>query len=143
MDNTELRKIAIDEITKHHFEQAIYLAYRDGITGQAPLGFSGDTIILFGEDRKSQVSIRNYCNDAELLICDARGNFLFLGRYDINLGIDFVVDQYWEIFNKVKSSIEIVLPEISQFANVKVNDRCAVSDGFAMLLAYHKLGNIN
>lgn len=141
MNNESLRKDDLQQITKKLFKEALFLCYKDGITSIAPLGFSGDTIILHGSknlstSRVSQVSIRNYSNDAELLITDAKGNFLFYGRFDINLGVEFVINQYWAIFNKVKDKIGIVLPDLSNFKNIKFHENCSHSIGFDMLKAY-------
>ena len=114
MKNTELKVNSLDEITPELFRDAILLAYSIGTTSIAPLGSSGDTIILFEQkpteerrngSRCSQISIRKYCGDAELLITDYKGNFLFYGRYHINCGFNFVIGQYWQIFNNVKEAI--------------------------------------
>lgn len=141
--NTEIRKDKLSSIRRKDFKEAIYLCYRDGITSRAPLGFSGDSILLFGDPRggtkngyttrKSVVSIRNHCRDAELLITDQEGNFLFYGGFDINLGVDFVLNQYWAIFKKVRHMIEDVTPEVSDFANVEDSPDMTLSAGFAML----------
>jgi hypothetical protein len=141
MYNYELKKTDLNEITKKLFKEAVFLCYRDGITSIAPLGFSGDTILLFEcekDGRKSSVSIRNYCNSAELLIKDSKGNFLFYGRFLIDLGIDLVTDQYWNIFLLVKNEIESETKEISDFKNVKVSESCELTVGFEMLSAYQK-----
>ena len=107
MDNYSMVKENLYEITKETFKEAIFLAYKGGITSLAPLGFSGDTIVIHGSksektSRVSQVSVRNYSGDAELLITDKEGHFLFYGRYRVDLGLDFLVEQYWSIFNNVK-----------------------------------------
>jgi hypothetical protein len=88
--------------------------------------------------RVSLISIRNYCNGAELLITDTKGNFLFYGRYDISLGIDFIADQYWAIFNQVKPWIESVLENISEFKNIHLSDEVTPTEGFKILKAYQK-----
>lgn len=141
MNNESLRKDDLQQITKKLFKEALFLCYKNGVTSIAPLGFSGDTVILHGSknaitSRVSQVSIRNYCNDAELLITDAKGNFLFYGRFDINLGVEFVINQYWAIFKKVKGQINSILPNVSTFKEVKLHKNCSHSIGFDMLKAY-------
>lgn len=141
MYNKELLKEKLENITKQTFKDAIYLCYKDGITSIAPLGFSGDTIMLYGcecNGRSSVVSIRNYCGNAELLITDKKGSFLFYGRYDISIGIEFVLEQYWKIFLMMYDMIETNLENISEFKNVKINSNCEASEGFAMLNAYQK-----
>ena len=140
--NTELRTKKLNKITYELFQKAIFLSYRDGITTMAPLGFSGDDIVIYGESgeggRKSIVSIRNYCGSAELLITDNKGNFLFYGRYDIRLGIEFLCKQYFKIFQLVKDEINGELPEKEDFAKVKLNDNCTLSEGFEMMKAYQE-----
>lgn len=138
MENKEIEKEDISEITKETFKEAIYLAYRDGITSKAPLGFSGDTIIIHGDknettSRVSQVSVRNYCGDAELLITDQVGNFLFYGRFRIDLGVEYVVEQYWNIFNLVKDSIKDIVIRKSSFKNIQIPDNCPITEGFKIL----------
>lgn len=128
--NKQILKTSLDQITKETFKEAVFLCYKDGITSKAPLGWSGDSIVLFGTEedgRKSLVSIRNYCGNAELLITDMDGYFLFYGRFSIDLGIEFVVDQYWQIFNLVKDKIETIVERkgfdyLVKYDNGKTND---------------------
>lgn len=131
----------IDEITENSFKEAIIDCFKSGITSVAPLGFSGDTIILFGYEnngRKSLVSIRNYGNDAELLITDKEGHFLFYGRYHISMGIDFVSNQYWKIFSQCKMYIESIIPKRPDFADLQITDKAIPTDGFDMLNDYQR-----
>lgn len=142
----KMKKASLSEITKETFEEAIFMAYKGGITSVAPLGFSGDTIIIFeGEkekgkenDRVSQISIRNYGNDAELLITDVAGSFIFSGRFHVSLGVDFLATQYSEIFEKVKHKILSKLDERPDFANLDIPDTATRSFGFDMLFAYQE-----
>ncbi len=141
--NREMRVNSLNEINLQLMKQAIYLCYRDGITTKAPLGFSGDDIVLFGEPqypnpkggtkRHSLISIRNYCGSAELLITDTEGRFLFYGRYDVNIGLDFVARQYLSIFKKVRRWIEVSLPQNSKFNDIPDADVCTISKGFKMI----------
>ncbi len=126
MAHRELLQKKLNKITKELFKKAIMLCYNGGITTVAPLGFSGDTILLFGtvqDGRRSVVSIRNYCNDAEQLSTDAYGHFLFYGRFHISLGVDFVTEQYWNIFNLVKHKIETCIEPRPKFANLDIPPR--------------------
>lgn len=141
--NKELIKENLSDISKDSFKEAIFLCYKDGITARAPLGFSGDSIMLFGNetpDRVSVVSIRNYSGDAELLITDKKGRFLFYGRFDVDMGLDFVADMYWKIFNKLKSKIETVMPSDSKF-KVKDAENVSYSVGFDMLKSFQMAAN--
>jgi len=141
MTNTEIYKLNLNDIDLQLIKNAIFLCYRDHITSRAPLGFAGDTILLFGSEtpkRKSVVSIRNYSGYAELLITDSKGNFLFYGRYDINLGVEFIAEQYYNIFCLVKDKIELELENIPQFQDIDNHDRCTLSIGFEMIKAYQR-----
>lgn len=140
--NIQLKQSSLNKITKKLFKEALFLCYKDGITSVAPLGFSGDTILLHQLDqsgsRPSQVSIRNYCNNAELLITDSNGGFLFHGRFDINLGINFVVNQYWAIFKMMKPHILKNTLKISDFKKITIPEDCQRTVGFKMLHAFQK-----
>ncbi len=141
MDNYSIVKEYLYEITKEDFKEAIVLAYKGGITLIAPIGFAGDAVILHGTknektSRVSQVSIRHYKGDAELLITDKEGNFLFHGRYRIDLGLDFIVEQYWLIFNSVKRSILKVINRTSEFKEVQLSENVDPTAGFDVLDAF-------
>jgi hypothetical protein len=66
MNNIIIKKASLKEINLDAIKEAIFLAYKGGITSVATLGHSGDTIILYEQKdegelgRRSQVSIRNY-----------------------------------------------------------------------------------
>lgn len=137
--NKSIMVNSLNKVTKKLFKEAIYLAYKGGITSVAPLGFSGDTILLYaknGESRKSQISIRNYGNDAELLITDNDGSFIFYGRFHISNGIGFVLDQYWNIFKSVRDKIETKIKERPDFANLEITNKAIPTIGFDMLRTY-------
>lgn len=143
MGNYKYAKSSLSEITKETFKEAIFLCYKDGITSLAPLGFSGDTIILHGSksadvSRISQVSIRNYSGDAELLITDRKGHFLFYGRFSVDLGLDLLADQYWLIYNTVKDKICSVVERTSQFKDMEIPENVDRTIGFEMLYAYQR-----
>lgn len=137
-------KQSLTEINLKTFKEAIFVAYKGGITSVAPLGFSGDTIVLYEKKneaisgRQSQVSIRNYCNDAELLITDAKGNFLFYGRFDINFGVNFLARQYFSIFKKVLHEIDGIMQDVSNFKSLSIPENCSRTIGFDMLRAYQE-----
>lgn len=106
--NKEMLLHDLEAISRNTFKDAIELCYRDGVTSKAPLGFSGDTVVIFGKEeggRISLVSVRNHSGSAELLITDVDGNFLFLGKYLKRFGTEFIANQYWLIFKLVKSEI--------------------------------------
>jgi len=107
-----MEKKKLELITKDDFYQAFREAYNGGLKNHAPLGSSGDTIILHdlkddpdyegNASRPAQVSLRRYNGDVELLITDIKGNFLFYGRYRISIDPMFIAEKYWEIFLDVK-----------------------------------------
>lgn len=137
-------KQSLSEITKDAFKESIFLAYKGGVTSLAPLGFSGDTIIIHGTktekvSRVSQVSVRNYSGDAELLITDKVGHFLFHGRFRVDLGLDFVAEQYWQIFNKVKGDILNVVERTSEFKDIEIPNDVEKTIGFDMLLNFQSV----
>lgn len=114
--NNEMIQTNLDEINLKVIKKAILLSYRDGITQKAPLGSSGDDIILFGQafpNRVSLVSIRSYNNSPQMLITDKNGRFIFYGTYHIGLGIDFIVKQFMQVFKLVKFDIQSELPGAS------------------------------
>lgn len=142
MDNHALQVKTLKEITLQSFIDAISISLGAGVSSVAPLGFSGDTFILHeaerkeGRSRSEQVSIRMYSGSPELLITDKKGRFLFYGRYDGGMGIDFLAKQYYSIFRKVKKYIKSNAPELAK-ANLDGAQHCVPTEGFAMLKAYN------
>jgi len=139
--NRQIIKNSLDEITVDSFKEAIFLCYKGGITSVAPLGFSGDTILLFAQDGKgrvSHVSIRNYGGDPELLITDPAGRFIFYGRFDVSLQVEKLAFEYFRIFTKVKDMILTELPKRPEFADVSISENVSFSEGFRMLQAYEE-----
>ena len=135
--NKILIKNSLDKITRPLFKKAIFECYRKGITSTAPLGWSGDNILLYGNEeghRVSVISIRNYCGSAELLITDKKGHFLFYGRYDVNLGLEFIAEQYYQIFRLVKHKIEAEIEQVSAFNNTPIECDCGPIKGFNSLI---------
>lgn len=142
MNNYSVKKDKLSQINLELFKEAIFACYKDGVTSVAPLGFSGDTVVLYEGNRTekngrvSQVSIRNYCGSAELLITDPIGGFLFYGRFDIDLGVDFLAKHYYRIFRLVKKNILIVSAKRSDFKNLPIPEGVERTAGFALLRAY-------
>jgi len=131
-------KTDLSLITQRVFEEAIFLAYAGGISTTAPLGFSGDTVLLHGEStpevsRRSMVSVRNYSGDAELLITDAAGKFLFYGRLSIDFGVEEVAAFYWNTFQAVRSQIEGKMPKSASFRELALAPGHTLSEGFQLM----------
>ena len=137
-----MKKSSLDEITLDTIKEGIFEAYKGGITSVAPLGRSGDTIILYEGQREgdggrvSQVSLRNYCGDVELLITSKNGSFLFYGRYDCRMGLQFVAKEYFRMFRKVKSKILKDTGKRLNFQNVEVSESATRTIGFQMMDDY-------
>lgn len=128
----------IKQLRKKDFKDAIDIALNGGHTSVAPLGMSGDTILLhnLGEkksngcyERVQQVSIRLYCGDPELLITNNKGSFLFYGRYDIRMGRDFILKEYYRIFKLLRKQIPLEHKE----KDLTINEDAKQSIGFAIL----------
>lgn len=100
-----MQKKRLDQITVDDFKSAMNETLDIGITSVAPLGSSGETIYIHGCNRISEVSVRNYNGSPELLITDANKSFLFCGRFKLCLGVDFLAEQYFNIFKLLESSI--------------------------------------
>lgn len=109
--NNEIKKRRINEVTRELFAEAVRLCFRDGIKERAPLGYRGDTIMLFGESRRSEVSVFNHSGDAKMLITDSAGRFLFYGGFHLGFGVDFIANHYYNIFCLVEQNIEGTAPE--------------------------------
>lgn len=139
MSNKELHQESIDNVNLSLIEKAIFVAYREGVTSVAPLGYGGETILLYGKNepkRVSQISIRNHSGDAKLLITDSKGSFIFYGGFDIDLGVDFVANAYMGIINSVKDKIDTDMPNI-EFCGLKEAENCRHSEGFEMMRLFH------
>ena len=61
---------------------------------------------------------------------------MFHGRYRIDLGLDFIVEQYWLIFNSVKRSILKVINRTSEFKEVQLSENVDPTAGFDVLDAF-------
>jgi hypothetical protein len=127
------KKSSLDEITLNDFQEAVFKCFSGGITSIAPLGYSGEDVYLFGTSRRSEVSIRMHSGDAKMLITDTEGAFIFYGGFDIDFGVEFVSEQYWQIFNKVKDKIQTKMPKLPQFKDLKVNKDMTYTEGFEMM----------
>jgi len=133
--NYELRQQKLRKVNLDLVKKGVFLAFRDGITSRAPLGWSGDTIILFGDEkegRRSVISLRNHCGDVELLVTDVNGHFLFCGKYDPNLGIEWVASLHYDTIKRLRPFVEI---EVEQkfMKDIKDAPHVEISDGFEWL----------
>jgi hypothetical protein len=134
-----MKKESLNEITLQTIKEGIFEAYKPGITSIAPLGQSGPTIILYEEKkigesgRVSQVSLRNYCGDVELLITNKNGGFLFYGRYDCRMGLEFIAQEYFRIFENCKALIKMESKSRPNFSNVEISENASKTIGFQMM----------
>lgn len=140
---TDIEITQLSRVTKKLFKEAIYLCYKGGATTEAPLGWSGDTILIHGKNspdvsRCSQVSIRNYCGNAELLITNRDGSFLFYGTFDARLGLGVLLEQYWSIFKLVRPQIKKSLPKRPDIQEFNPAPNCTKTIGFDLLNQYFR-----
>lgn len=112
MNNVQLKKESLQEITLEVMKIAVGTTYLSDHTSFAPLGCSGDTFVLHqgesleGISRPSKISLRKHNGDVELLITNKNGAFLFYGTYDTDLlGLEKVAEEYYRIFKKVEHLI--------------------------------------
>lgn len=142
--NYSLHTKQLARVDLQRIKRAIALAYSGGITSAAQLGSCGDDIILFGEiltkhnsykGRKSLVSIRMYNSDVELLVTDIKGNFLFYGRYDINIGLEKVAKKYEEIIDTLFTKIRKNVADVSaSFKNVEFSSTSNLDEAFELMV---------
>lgn len=108
MYDHSLHKASISDINIKSFEEAIAACFDGGIKNYAPLGFSSDDILLFGNvngGRHGVVSVRNHSDMCELLITDIGGHFLCLCKYSPKLTYPVIAFQFMEAFELVKNFI--------------------------------------
>lgn len=141
--NTEYLQTDIEAINTELFKRAILLAF-EKITSHAPMGFSGDTVLLFGQTgpRRSYIGIRNHSGTAELLITDTKGTFLTLVKLDTNLGVDHVAAIFYAMFLIVQPYILTELPKGCALAAKRPDHTTPLTDGWELLklLANSKTG---
>lgn len=129
MTNKTLQVDLLNKITLQIMKKAIELTLHIGTTHKALLGSSGDTIILYqgfseGDvSRPSQVSVRKYNDDVELLITNGSGEFLFYGKYAVDLGVDFITREYLRIFKKIGKTRILLAFKTPQYL-IKVKEIC-------------------
>lgn len=109
--NTDLLQSSLDKITPRLLEEAIFLAFYNGVETVAPLGFSGQTIRLHGGPRQSEVSVRNHSGTPEMLVTDRAGHFLCLLKMHMGLGIATVAAHFYTAFEWVCPLVEDFAPK--------------------------------
>lgn len=101
----------IKQINRFILVKAIEQVQEVGLTSHAPLGSSGKTLIIFdrkkskNDGRVSQISVRLYNHSTELLITNRHGSFLFYGKFDNDLGIQFIAQQFFLIIDSIGESL--------------------------------------
>lgn len=93
-----------------HFKSAISAVIDIGLINYAPMGASGNHIVLSrGEcgsgERVSQVSIRLHNSQVDLLVTNACGDFLYYGKWHKRLGVDFISKQHYEVWCILKEKL--------------------------------------
>ena len=140
--NYKYKKNTLDEITEELIFEAACTTMTSGFTSIAPLGFNGDTFILYegvkeegnNTTRCSQISLRNYCGILELLITDKEGGFIIYNQLD-GLTAEEIVKEYYRQFLTVKHLIDKKIERAFQEAKfVKpVSELIEESVGFKIL----------
>ena len=110
--NLELLQADIDKVTPRLFEEAIFNAFYEGLETIRPLGYSGPTFLLFGESRKSEVSVRNWSGLASMLITDSKGGFLFSGHLPLGLGLEVVAQQFYDLLQLSRPHLLGIVPSV-------------------------------
>ncbi|MEE1897101.1 hypothetical protein V1389_02060 [Flavobacterium rakeshii] len=100
-----------DGLTLEQFKSAVKTVIENGLTSHAPLGSSGKHIILQGDfdptvSRISQVSIRLHNTEVELLCTNKIGVFLYYGKYNKGLGVDFIAREHFRVYEMLKAAID-------------------------------------
>lgn len=130
----------LEEIGLEHFKRHVEECAGGSHTSVAPMGMSGPNIYLHRVgSRIQEVSLRLYCGNPELLITNNSKSFLFYGRFDVRLGLDFLAAQYFHIFQLLKSKIPL---DSSEEVKLKISDNAHETEGFAMLESYKKKANL-
>lgn len=102
MNQSRFYQTDILKVTIFLFQEAIEEVLAERAKPIVPLARVGSTVTLFGEEypqRRNLITVRNYNDDAELLITDANGTFLFYGRFDASLGSEAISSEFWRIFS--------------------------------------------
>jgi len=91
-----------NQVTALELKKAIEKTVGNGYVNKAPLGSSGQTVLVYGEkERRSSISVRLHSSGVELLICNSSGNFLFYGKYHEKLGVEFISKRFEDIIHGV------------------------------------------
>lgn len=97
----------IQDITLEVLKQAVAKATNEGFKNHAPLGASGDRIILYHEkennthSRPSQISVRLHSSGVELLVTNRNGDFLFYGKFHPDLGGNYIAKRFKETLDHI------------------------------------------
>lgn len=100
--NTKFLRQSLDEISIEFIKEVIEFSYSAGHKHHAPLGCSGDDLLLYGQSRRKEISLRLHSGYVKLLVTDNCGSFLFYGGFDTSLlPVSFIANQYYEIIQHV------------------------------------------
>lgn len=126
----ELYQENLEDLKVEHFIKAVKAVTEKGLTSFAPLGASGDDILLSGKKqggRESSVSIRLHSSGVELLCTNKQGDFLFYGKYHSKLGADFIGREHFRTFELIK---QLIPTHSNRFPKKEVDSRNAVQRFF-------------
>ncbi len=109
---------ALNSISIKSFVDAIRSVDQGGLTSHAPLGASGDTVVIYScfdektsrVSRDRQLSVRLYNHSFQMLLTDENGSFIFHGAFDKKLGVNYAAEKFFEIFEDQKIYLTPPLP---------------------------------
>lgn len=106
MRDYSLRVNDLREVDEKLILKGIRHARLGGIISRAPLGCSGATVMLFGNDRKNEVSLRLYNSNVELLVTCDQGSFLFYGRFKNDIDDIILANRYALIVDMCRAQLK-------------------------------------
>lgn len=101
---------SLDEITYKTFKEAVSAIAVAPITSTAPLGYRSDDVLLYGKDgnaRREGISVFNHSGSIKMLICNFNGSFIFHGGFDKSLPVNFIANELFKTYKKVKGYIQV------------------------------------
>lgn len=106
----KFKKESVEEITLDLIKSAVHEVMWVGLTDYAPMGASGDTMYLLKKEpgqvsRDRQLSIRLHNSQIELLLTNYLGEFIYYGKYYTALGAEFISQEFYQTFLKLKQHL--------------------------------------
>ena len=119
----------IKKLTLNDFIKGVKTIDNSKIKSVAPLGMSGDTVYLSGNNRVSEVSLRKYNNSCELLITDENGTFLTYSKLHLSLSVDYISQKWFDLYKELEPLINTSIDDY----NIELSNNYKLSNGFELL----------